>query len=405
MSAFGGAWQDIGSAVRERASFGLYLAALALLPIGWLSPLGSLSERSGWTDVFVAAAVAVWIWEPRRRFSVRPALRGVYLAFGAYLSLTALSGVFAAEDRQDAAVNVLLTGELIALAVLTADYARARRERNAIVLVIMLGALLTAALAAIGLALFYLGVDTGLTGVYGEQFIASDNYARGKAGFSTPPLLASYCIFAAAVMAIDSDVQARVRRATEHAMAVVVVMTLSRAVLGFFVAMAIRAAGIRQTRKATVLAWSVAVAAVATMAALTVGRLHLDPTRPSTISYTVPDPGNRREAFATSLDTLRDHPLLGEGPGALTGENRGVPFRAHFTPLNIAATVGLPALIAMVTALVLLWRRRQRPTDLAVWSGLAGLAIDGLGQDIDHFRHVWVLIGLAAATAGSRRDA
>lgn len=407
MAAVSGAWQEVGAAVRERPSFGLYLAALAALPIGWLSPLSSLSERSGWTDVFIAAAVVVWAWErlKARDLAVPHALRGIYLALGLYLGLTALSAVFSDQPRQDVAVDVVLTGELIALAVLTADYATARRARDAIVWVIVLGALLTAALAALGLALFYLGVDTSLTGVYGEQFIASDTYARVKAGFSTPPLLASYCIFAAAVAAIDSDVPARLRRATELAMAVVVVLTLSRAILGFFAAMAIRAAGLRRTNAARVLAWGAAVAAIAVMAALTVGRLHLDPTRPSTISYTVPDPGNRREAFVTSLETLGDRPLLGEGPGALTGENRGLPFRAHFTPLNIAATVGLPALAAIATALLLLWRRRSRPTDIALWSGLAGLAIDGLGQDIDHFRHVWILIGLAAASVEGGRGA
>ena len=244
------AWQDIGSAVRERPSFGLYLAALALLPIGWLSPLSPLSERSALTDVALAAAAAVWGRERwrSRRLAVPPPVRGVVLALGGFLALAALSAAFAAQDQRDAALNVLITGELIALAALTADYARARRERNAIVLVVMLGALLTAALAAVGLALFYLGVATELTGVYGEQFIASSSYARVKAGFSSPPLLASYCIFAAAVMAIDSDVPGRVRRVTELAMAVVVVMTLSRAILGFFVAGAIRAAGAGRRR-------------------------------------------------------------------------------------------------------------------------------------------------------------
>jgi hypothetical protein len=77
--------------------------------------------------------------------------------------------------------------------------------------------------------------------------------------------------------------------------------------------------------------------------------------------------------------------------------NRGLPFRAHFTPLNVAATMGLPALAALVFLVVVLWRERRRPTPIATWSGLAGLAIDGLAQDIEHFRHVWVMVGLADA--------
>jgi len=45
----------------------------------------------------------------------------------------------------------------------------------------------------------------------------------------------------------------------------------------------------------------------------------------------------------------------------------------------------------------MLWRRRWRPTDLAIWSGLAGLLLDGLAQDVESFRHLWVMIGLADA--------
>ncbi len=405
MSALRKATRGLLPAVRDRPSFALYLAALAFLPIAGIAPLGVLSERSSWTDLLVAAAALAWAVEtvPRVRWRGASPLRGVYVAFAVFLALSALSAVLVADDRRDAVVNVLLAAELVALAVLTADYARSRRGRNAIVAVMAVGAIGTVALAALGVALFYLGVDTSLTGVYGEQFIASDSYVRAAAGFDTPPLLANYCIVAAAVMAIDSDLSPRLRRATELALAVVVILTLSRAILGFFVAMAIRVAGTRGSSRAKGLAVAAAVLAVAVMALLTIGRLHLDPTQPSTISYEVPDPGNRREAFATSLDTLWSQPLLGSGPGTLPGENRGAPFRAHFTPLNIAATVGLPALIALATALILLWTRRGRPTDIALWSGFAGVAIDAIGQDVEHFRHVWILIGLAAGSVAASR--
>jgi hypothetical protein len=68
--------------------------------------------------------------------------------------------------------------------------------------------------------------------------------------------------------------------------------------------------------------------------------------------------------------------------------NRGAPFRAHFPPLNVAATMGLPALAALGFLVVVLWRERRRPTSIATWSGLLGLAVDGLAQDIEHFRQV-----------------
>jgi hypothetical protein len=135
------------------------------------------------------------------------------------------------------------------------------------------------------------------------------------------------------------------------------------------------------------------------MVALTLGRLRLDPADPGATSYELFDRHDnaRLDGSAESLETLSDNPVWGMGPGSLTGESEGEPFRAHLTPLNIAATTGLPALVSLGTALTLLWRRRRRPTDVATWSGLAGLAVDGLGQDIDHFRHVWILLGVADA--------
>jgi hypothetical protein len=59
--------------------------------------------------------------------------------------------------------------------------------------------------------------------------------------------------------------------------------------------------------------------------------------------------------------------------------------------------MGLPALVALVGLVWALWRARRRPTDLAIWSGLAGLGLDALGQDAEHFRHIWIMLGLADA--------
>jgi hypothetical protein len=86
-----------------------------------------------------------------------------------------------------------------------------------------------------------------------------------------------------------------------------------------------------------------------------------------------------------------------------------MPFDAHLTPLNVAATLGLPALLGLAIVVVALWRARSRPTDLATWGMLAGIGLDGLGQDAEDFRHVWVALGLADASRreaeASRRDA
>ena len=109
--------------------------------------------------------------------------------------------------------------ELAVLALLTSEFASERRGLRAIVVVIAGVSLVTAALAALGLALFYAGEHTSLIGAYGEQFVASDSYARVAAGFNSPALLASFCIFASAVVAReDSPLPARITTATQVAL-------------------------------------------------------------------------------------------------------------------------------------------------------------------------------------------
>lgn len=389
--------RDRLQATPDRAAFAFYLVALAGLGFKWLSPLSTFSGRAIWSDVLVAGAGVLWVWGRVRGRSL-PRIRTFHLALGLYLGAGVLSAAFAANQGR-AEENVLLMLELCVLALLTSEFASEPKRLKAIVLVICLVSLYAAVLAIIGLALFYAGIDTSLLGAYGEQFIRSDAYARVDAGFYSPPLLGSFCIFASAVVARDdAEISSRLRFATQIALGMLVVSTLSRGVIGFAAALAIRA-GYRQraSQRARLATAAVVVASIAVIGALSVGRLHLDPTRPSSITYEVPDPHNRKEAFVSSLDTLGDHPIVGEGPGSLPGENRGEPFRAHLTPLNIAATMGLPALAAITFLMVTLWRNRRRPTPIATWSGLAGLGIDALAQDVEHFRHVWVMIGLADA--------
>jgi len=392
------AFHSAAEAAREDRAFALFLAALATLPFGWLSPLGSLYDRAGWTDIFIAGAALLWGAERLRawRTSARLRLEAWHVALGLFLLLAVVSAAFSA-DRRSGAVNVVLMAELVMAAVLAADFGSSYRNRRAIALVVMGGALITAALAAVALALFYLDVRTGLIADYGE-LVPSDRYARVKAGFYKPPLLASYCIFASAVIAMKGNGLPRSWRAvTQGALAATVVVTFSRAVIGFLAALAVRAAAARRSpvwRTGAVLA---VATAIALMAGLTLGTLELDPTQPAELGYRFSDEGVRYRELTTSLRTAGDHPFVGLGPGELPGSDYGRPVRAHFTPANIAATVGFPALAALIVAIALIWWRRPRPTEVAIWSGLLGLAIDGVGQDIDHFRHVWILLGLAAA--------
>jgi hypothetical protein len=372
----------------------LWLAAVGGLAVKWLSPFGY--ENAVLSDALIAAAAAARLAElPRRplRFG-RP-----HLWLAAYVAWVGVSAA-ASSDHTEALKALLIVTELAVFAVLTADLARDDGLARALGWAVLGSVALTAVLAVIGLVLFYVGETTSLIGPYGEQFAASTSYARVTAGFSSPPLLASWCIAAAAIVAWPrTGLPRRLVMPAQGVLVLVAATTLSRGLLGVLAVLVIQWAVRTPSRNRVRLATAFIVAVVVVLAALTVGRLHLDPSRPQNSSYVVPDPGNRREAASTSWTTLREHPIVGLGPGSYAGLNRGQPFRSHLTPLNVAATVGLPALTALIGLVAALWWRRERTADIALWSGMVGLALDALAQDIEHFRHVWLLLGLLMIAA------
>jgi hypothetical protein len=117
-----------------------------------------------------------------------------------------------------------------------------------------------------------------------------------------------------------------------------------------------------------------------------------------------PVPSSRWQSITTSLHNIGGAPADRQRDGQFARIYRGGPFDAHLTPLNIAATMGLPALAAFIAIFVALWRGRSRPTDLAIWSGLADWPSIAMAQDIEDFRHVWVMIGLAASQPAIRSE-
>jgi hypothetical protein len=201
-------------------------------------------------------------------------------------------------------------------------------------------------------------------------------------------------VFAAGVAAREpSQLPRGLRRAVIGALGVTVLLTTSRAILAFVLAAAIRGATSAPRRR---LAWATAAAAVAAMIGLTLVNVTFQPLRPWDLQLRE-GPSVRLASAATSLDTLAAHPVFGSGPGSSPGLRGSLAFDAHLTPLNVAATLGLPALGGLVLMAAALWRARARPTDLATWGMLAGLGLDGLGQDVEDFRHVWIALGLADA--------
>ena len=179
------------------------------------------------------------------------------------------------------------------------------------------------------------------------------------------------------------------------------VLTTSRAIFAFALAAAIRHATTPARRR---FAWGLGIALVLAMVGLTLVNVTFQPLRPWDLKLRE-GPSVRLQSATTSLETLAAHPLFGSGLGSSPGRRGSLAFDAHLTPLNVAATLGLPALAGLAFAVFCLWRARARPTDLALWGMLAGLALDGLGQDVEDFRHVWVALGLADAGRAEPKEA
>jgi hypothetical protein len=375
----------------QRFSAFLLLATLFLLPWGGLLRVAPLHENAQWSDLVFAAAALAWAASLalERRL---PRLRLVHAGLALYLGWATLS-YLAAEPRPAAGLTKLLgMGMLAGLLVITSDLVALPGRPAAVGRTIAATSLLTALAAIVGVALSLGGRLTPLVGTCGD--LVQGPLGRPQAGFPHPNLLASWCVFAAGVTArADAGLPKRLRALLQVALGVTVLLTFSRAILAFALSLAIRHATTPARRR---IAWAAAGAAVVVMVALTAGNLLLDPTRPWAARFS-PEPSSRLEAATTSLATLERQPLFGIGPGLSPGWRGTMPFDAHLTPLNVAATLGLPALAGLALLVAALWRARARPTDLVTWGLLAGLALDGLGQDVEDFRHVWVALGLADA--------
>jgi hypothetical protein len=326
-----------------------------------------------------------------------PRLRAVHVGLALYVGWAAVSLAMASPRHPSGPAKLLGLAMLAGLFIVTSDLAGRPGMPAAIGKTIAVSSLVTALAALAGVVLSGFGIITPLVGTCGD--LLPGPLSRAQAGFPHPNLLANFCVFAYGVVAReDSGLSRRWRRLSIAAVAIAVVLTTSRAILAFGLAAAIRRATTPARRR---FAWGLAAVLVAAMAGLTLVNVTFQPLRPWDLRV-LPGPSVRLQTATSSLATLAAHPLFGSGLGSSPGRRGSLAFDAHFTPLNVAASLGLPALAGLTFLVYSLWRARARPTDLALWGMLAGIGLDGLGQDVEDFRHVWVALGLADA---SRRDA
>ena len=85
--------------VADSPAFGWYLIALAVLPLRWLSPIGSLYEHADWSDIFIGCAAALWLMEKLRRRELGHALRLWQPPLLGYLALACVSAAVAVQGR------------------------------------------------------------------------------------------------------------------------------------------------------------------------------------------------------------------------------------------------------------------------------------------------------------------
>ena len=379
---------------RPSAAFLLYLGALALLPWASFPSFPWLNENAQWSDVLVLAAALAWLAEQRRQALHRPTTAELLL--GVFIALAGLSWLFAPIGYGGTFGDLIGACELAVIAYLTSRFAADRWAFGLIVRVVTGTSLLVVGAALLGVVLFYANVESALVSGY-SGLDTSASYVRVEAAMEHPAALGSYCIFASAVIAQGADALPRwLRLGAQLALALMVVLTFSRAIVGFVLAALIRVADTPRRRMVA------AAAAVVCVAVMALGTFADTPNGPFSLRVSTDHPPPRSKELTSSIETAADRPLLGTGPGSFPGLDPGIGRRqAHDTPVGIAATLGIPALLVLIAFLAVLWRDRTRPTNRATWGGLAGLGVDGLGQDIEHFRHVWVLIGLAWAQSRS----
>ncbi len=372
-----------------RAIAFLYVATLALLPWATVPPFPWLHPRAQWSDVVFAATTLLWVVD-RARQRAWPKIGLAEMGMAMYLAMAVLSLLQADPRPSSGAAKLVGMAMLAALALITADLVP-RIGFPAVAGTVAATAVVTAAVAVLGVGLFFAGVRSPFVGTYGD--LTPGGYVRAQAALPHPNLLASFCVFAYGVVARDdAGLSPRLRKLTTAAIALMSLATFSRGILALGLAVLVRHAETPGRRRVAAI---VAALFGLFLATLSWANVAVDPTRPWE-ARVLETHSPRRQALVSSLATLRAHPLLGTGPGRSPGTKDKAPFDAHCTVLNVAATLGLPALLGLLLIPLGRWRHRSRPTDRATWGMLAGFALESLGHDVEDFRHVWVAFGLAA---------
>lgn len=361
-----------------------------LLGADWPRP--PIPGHAEWADLAVlpAAITALVCSPPWRSFWRRPALilAALYVAWAALSAMVHGAGY----------LKLAGIAELAVVLAVTASVAGDEQARRRILIALFAGCALLAVSGLFGSALALLHVPSPLYSARGGDLNLP---MRPKGLCTTSNLLASLLLGPLLVLlhapaTTEKMLSRGVRRALLGLYSLTLVLTLSRTLLSL--ALGVLWPRLRGVRRALVAALFVALA---------LASMRLDLYRyPGGALVVSTEPGLRFRFATSALASIRDSPFFGVGPGALPAHvawpRPGDPISshdAHTTALDVAATLGLPALAFYLCLLgvVLARARAGDPLSLAMRVAFVAWLFDALTVDVEYFRHYWLWMGLLLA--------
>ena len=378
------------SAHLEREGTRLLVAGVALIALASFPPLPVRgAQLSDAIAAFGALLVVVSAFDRLAVLVRRPAS----IAALAYGAAAVVSFATAGGSAMRLLGYLWLVGFGFAVALASEDERTAQLIRRALIVAALIGAIT----GLVGAVLFWLGKPTGLLNIAGD--LVPGNYPRIRGTMLRANALAGLL---ATGLLLLGDVPRRLRAPVAIVLVAAFAFTFSRSWIALAGAGAVWWLAIRpdHTRTRDALAVLAVLATIAVMLAISWLDVRVDPTRPWT-THLGDGMGTRWIHLNDALATISDHPL-GVGPGRAATYNG---WDAHFSPVNIAAVIGIPAALAFVALFALALTRTLRAaragetTMRGVAAALVLFALDALARDIEDQRTLWVLLGLALVSS------
>jgi hypothetical protein len=401
-----------GSSTADRAFEKVFLALVAVLPVmqiharfrGYVIPPADFL----FPIATVAFALAVASGRPLRRSVIDAPL-------AAYACALVLSALWSADRRVSA---VKLAGELylLALAVLTVNYADSFAALRRLTLAWCAGVAICVAAGIAGLAGFAAGARDQTSNIFLDSHgsLPPGSYPRLMASFVNANMMCAY--LAGAVALVITAMRLRwIRGAGARCLPIgaliVAAFSLSPGlgglvlVLGLWLARDFRERSARAAFALSAAAWIVAALFVIATAVPPGGRADSSP---------------RMLTWRSAWRTFVQHPVIGKGVGIEPADVRYTNpsgaietlTDAHNAWLSVLAQEGIAGLAAFAWLIARAMPRpsdveRQREPERTIEFGAAlalggGFLYQSLTGSFEDARHVWVLIGVAAAVQALR---